>query len=127
MNGNMPLSRKPPGSNAQSAFLCPEVLRIIEDSWQVRNDKIIRLPVLCSTVGKAAPTLWKDIKVGTFPPPISLGPRAVGWKESEVSAWISVRQLATRKGIDVDMRLFVSVLIEPPSHRGDAKVGARDA
>lgn len=31
---------------------------------------------------------------GTFPPPIQLGPRAVGWLEHEIDEWIASRPRA---------------------------------
>ena len=33
----------------------------------------------------------------TFPKPVSLGPKAVGWIESEIDAWIASR-ISARKG-----------------------------
>ena len=32
------------------------------------------------------------IKAGTFPAPVSLGEKAVGWVESEIDAWIAAHQ-----------------------------------
>jgi predicted DNA-binding transcriptional regulator AlpA len=37
------------------------------------------------------PVAYDDIKNGTFPRPISLGPRAVGWPETSINAWIEGR------------------------------------
>jgi prophage regulatory protein len=34
----------------------------------------------------------------TFPKPVSVGPRAVGWLESEISDWLAGRIAASRKG-----------------------------
>jgi prophage regulatory protein len=41
--------------------------------------------------GLARTTIYLQIQQGTFPKPVSLGPRAVAWLESEVSAWITER------------------------------------
>jgi prophage regulatory protein len=36
------------------------------------------------------------LKDGLFPRPINLGPRAVGWLESEIDGWIAERVQASR-------------------------------
>ena len=41
--------------------------------------------------GLARSTIYLYIQQGAFPKPVTLGPRAVGWLESEVSAWITER------------------------------------
>jgi prophage regulatory protein len=41
--------------------------------------------------GLARSTIYKYIKEGLFPKPISLGSRSVGWIQSEVEEWILVR------------------------------------
>lgn len=35
---------------------------------------------------------------GKFPKPIKLGPRASGWLESEINAWLAERVAASRSG-----------------------------
>jgi prophage regulatory protein len=41
--------------------------------------------------GEKESTLYARINAGTFPAPVSLGPRAVGWIESDVQRWVSDR------------------------------------
>ena len=41
--------------------------------------------------GLARSTIYLYIQQGASPKPVTLGPRAVGWLESEVSAWITER------------------------------------
>ena len=36
-------------------------------------------------------SIYQYIKEGAFPKPVPLGPRAVGWLESEVNDWIATR------------------------------------
>ncbi len=45
------------------------------------------------------PTILRrpQVQEGTFPASVSLGPRAVGWLESDVSDWISVRVKIARQ------------------------------
>jgi prophage regulatory protein len=48
--------------------------------------------------GLSRSTIYQYIKDGTFPKPVSLGPRAVAWLESEVSDWITARVKRARGG-----------------------------
>jgi prophage regulatory protein len=41
--------------------------------------------------GLSRSTIYARIRAGTFPAPISLGARAVGWIEADVQRWISER------------------------------------
>lgn len=58
--------------------------------------KFIRLPTVLGIIGISRSKLYADIKNGDFPPPISLGARAVGWLDTEVDDWINSRVQATR-------------------------------
>jgi prophage regulatory protein len=52
---------------------------------------ILRLPQVKEMTGLARATIYLKIKEGTFPKQIKLGPRSVGWLESEIKAWIQNR------------------------------------
>ena len=52
---------------------------------------ILRLPDVKARTGLSRSTIYLKIAEGTFPEPISLGARSVGWVESEVAAWIARR------------------------------------
>jgi prophage regulatory protein len=52
------------------------------------NHKIIKLPRVKDTTGKSRSSIYDGIKKGTFPAPISIGVRAVGWLESDIDAWL---------------------------------------
>jgi len=51
--------------------------------------KILRLPEVKASVGLSRSTIYLRIEEGSFPKPISLGARAVGWLESDIEAWVS--------------------------------------
>ena len=91
------------------------LILLIKRTHQVIGSRIIRLSELCKKTGRAPSTAWKDVRNGTFPPPVRLGPRAVGWRESEIDAWLDARLIATRcKEIPFDMAVFVNELISFP-------------
>ena len=50
---------------------------------------ILRLPSVKARTGLARSTIYLRIADGTFPKPVSLGGRAVGWIEAEVEAWLA--------------------------------------
>ena len=43
------------------------------------NSSIFRLPKVLEMTGLSRTTVWRYVKAGTFPAPLKLGPRAVGW------------------------------------------------
>lgn len=60
------------------------------------TNKILRLPEVIERTGRSRSSLYADIDEGTFPAPINLGARAVGWIESEINQWIEDRINASR-------------------------------
>lgn len=58
--------------------------------------RILRRPELELRFGLKRSTIYDAVKAGTFPAPIHLGARAVGWLESEVESWIVSRIAASR-------------------------------
>lgn len=69
----------------------------MSDALQPRLSILRRKEVQART-GLARSTIYLYIKSGLFPKPVALGPRAVGWIESEVSDWIAERLKMTRGG-----------------------------
>ena len=52
---------------------------------------ILRLPVVKQRTGLSRSTIYLRVSEGTFPRPVSLGGRSVGWLESEVQEWLQRR------------------------------------
>ena len=50
--------------------------------------RILRLKDVIEKTGLARSTIYKYVDAGTFPKPIPLGGRSVGWVDSEVHDWI---------------------------------------
>ncbi len=50
---------------------------------------ILRLPEVKTRTGLSRSTIYLKVAQGSFPKPISLGDRAVGWVESELDDWIN--------------------------------------
>jgi len=63
-----------------------------------RELAILRRKQVQIRTGLSRSTIHQYIKDGVFPKPVPLGPRAVGWLESEVSEWIAERVRIARDG-----------------------------
>ena len=50
---------------------------------------ILRLPTVKARTGLSRSTIYHRVSCGTFPAPVPLGGRAVGWIEAEVQAWLT--------------------------------------
>jgi prophage regulatory protein len=58
---------------------------------------VLRLPTVKARTGLSRSTIYLRIAEGSFPAPVSLGGRAVGWIEAEVNGWLAKRIEASRK------------------------------
>lgn len=58
------------------------------------TEEILRRPRVLAAIGMGQTWLHMAVKQGDFPAPVKLGERAVGWKRSDVEAWIAARSKA---------------------------------
>ena len=58
---------------------------------------ILRLPAVKTRTGLSRSTIYLRVAQGTFPKPVSLGARAVGWVEVEIQEWLQRQIEASRK------------------------------
>ena len=56
---------------------------------------ILRLPTVKARTGLARSTIYLRMAQGTFPRPIQLGERSVGWVEDAIEAWLEGRIAAS--------------------------------
>ena len=59
--------------------------------------RVLRLPRVQTRTGLARSTIYVRVANGSFPKPVRLGARAIGWIESEMDAWIR-EQIAASRG-----------------------------
>ena len=62
--------------------------------------RVLRLPQVQTRTVLARSMIYVRVADGSFPQPIRLGPRAVGWIESEVDAWIREQIAASRSSAE---------------------------
>ncbi|ABC33948.1 DNA-binding protein [Burkholderia pseudomallei] len=60
----------------------------------IQPRRIVRMPALLERVGLSESEVRRRIKAGTFPRPVKLGPRAIGFVVADVDAWLEA--LTTR-------------------------------
>ena len=51
-------------------------------------ETIYRLPKMIAATGLSRSTIYEQIANGTFPKPVKIGKRAVGWLNSDLAAWL---------------------------------------
>ena len=59
------------------------------------KDRMLRPTEVFARTGLSRTTIWRRVKAGKFPPPTELGENAIGWPESEISAWLEKRPRRT--------------------------------
>ncbi len=58
---------------------------------------IIRRKKVQARTGLSCSTIYAAMAAGTFPMPIKIGPRAVGWIEGEITQWLDEQIEKSRK------------------------------
>lgn len=61
--------------------------------------RILRRKQVQELTGLSRSTIYLRVAQGTFPKAISLGPRAVGWLDSEVQAWLDNQIAQSRQTV----------------------------
>ena len=59
-----------------------------------RPDRILRAKAVQDRIACGNSKFYELLNTGEFPPGIRIGARAVGWRESQVEAWIASRPIA---------------------------------
>jgi prophage regulatory protein len=55
-------------------------------------DRILREPEVGEKTGLSRTTRWRLTKKNKFPAPVRLSDTAIGWRASDIEAWIASRQ-----------------------------------
>ena len=56
--------------------------------------QILRLPEVVTITRISKATIYRLLNIGSFPRPIRLGERCVGWRRVEVDSWLESRDRA---------------------------------
>lgn len=52
---------------------------------------ILKMPDVINRTGISRAVIYARVGDGSFPKPIKLGPRAIGWVEAEIEEWLQAR------------------------------------
>ena len=61
--------------------------------FQIVSHRLLRLPEVLAMIGLSRATVYRLMDKGAFPRPVQLTERAVGWRATDVTTWISSRML----------------------------------
>ena len=57
--------------------------------------RVLRLPEVLEQTKLSKASVYRLVATNEFPCPIKLGERAVGWRASEIDAWLDTRERAS--------------------------------
>jgi prophage regulatory protein len=63
----------------------------------MQDESILRLPAVKARTGLSRSSIYLHASQGSFPKPIAIGPRAVGWLATDIQKWLQERIEASRK------------------------------
>jgi prophage regulatory protein len=63
------------------------------------TNAFLRLPQVKARTGLSRSSIYQRAADGSFPRPVNLGARAVGWVEADIEEWISQKIRESRAGI----------------------------
>jgi prophage regulatory protein len=52
-------------------------------------NNILRLPAVKTKTGLSRTTIYNRVNNGSFPKPIKIGVRAIGWLENDIDKWVA--------------------------------------
>ena len=55
------------------------------------TDRILRRKDVEQLTGLSRSTIYRHVSAGTFPAPVKLTERLIGWRESTISVWLASR------------------------------------
>jgi prophage regulatory protein len=92
------------------------------ETQQPQRRTILRKPAVCKRVGQSAQAVDRGVKNGTFPAPVQLGLRSIGWYEDEVDAWIAARPRVAKGGPERGNPAVVTFVAKPKRGRGKPRL-----
>ena len=55
---------------------------------------ILRMKEVCSELGVSRASVYRLLQSGSFPKPLKLGKRAIGWERDHIQQWVKSRSAA---------------------------------
>ena len=86
----------------------------------MEDDAILRDPQVRLRTGLSRVQRWRLIRAGEFPAPIQLGRNSIGWRESEVNAWVKERPRVHYAPVERESIQANAPVAAATANRGDA-------
>ncbi len=77
---------------AKTQIIDKSTKQIKRDPMPKPEGRILRMKDVIRLVGLCRATIWNMARDGRFPKHRKLGPRSVGWLDTEIHEWIGTRQ-----------------------------------
>lgn len=55
----------------------------------MNNQRLLTYTDLCTVLNRSRVTIWGWVKKGTFPEPVRVNGKAIGWKQEDFDNWLS--------------------------------------
>jgi prophage regulatory protein len=68
---------------------------MVQNPCGPNDDRILKLPDTKRVSGLSSSEIYRRMDAGTFPRPVKISAKAVGWKMSAIQAWIASLESAT--------------------------------
>ena len=88
-------------------------MAIVKQAQEQADRHVIDVKATAIKANIGVSTVWRDVKLGVFVPPIRLSQRRVAFVAAEVDALLSAKALMTRSGQIIDLKHFIAVLTAP--------------
>lgn len=85
----------PTGPTAPTTDVEPTAPRTRPPQARGPPDDMLRFGDVIRRTGLSRSTIWRRVRAGTFPAPISLGENSVGWPSNVIADWIASRPAVT--------------------------------
>jgi len=105
------LQRKPDLTPTLSA-LPIAFLELVRNARASKTHSFIKVERTAEKSAVGVSTIWRDVKLGVFVPPVRISSRNVAWVEAEVDAVLAAKALMHRTGAKIDLAQFVAALIK---------------
>ena len=56
--------------------------------------RLLKIDQVSDLIGRCRASIYADIKKGSFPPPVRVGPGNSRWRESDIAEWIDQLEIA---------------------------------
>lgn len=104
--------QREPDSTPMLSALPAEFLELVRTARASKTHGFIKVERTAEKSAVGISTIWRDVKLGVFVPPVRISSRNVAWVEAEVDAVLAAKALMHRTGAKIDLAQFVAALIK---------------